>query len=468
MVSCRARCTRRSRSLDDRRRGERAAKRVRAEQDADERVAGIVRPHTPHAACPAVRTDGSRETGAAHLHTDAEAPPLRTVRQGSGRAACDTDLVGSHGVNRRAREEARAILEPPTRQDHPSERVQVVHRRHQAGRARRKRGRLRPLAVGRIEDESFAGWIGAITGTEPVDVGDAEAGVDHAQRLEQPVAQDDVEGLAGGSGDEHAEHIGSGVVEPPVAGLVEERQRREPPHPFVRWRRYLRLGRTGAELELGQRVEERLRPRRREIHADAELERQQVVQRDRSPRGHRFPVDRTSSVDKYAPVRQFGKQCIDGIVEPQLVLLDEDERRHRHDRLRHRRDAEDAVAPDGRRFSSGEPAGDTDFHLIACGQQPGHTADPVLLDMEPHGFSEPRQTSTVESAHVELDATRAPSVTVRNAWMMRRACNSDTDAAIHSVGGWCVTTIPGTALAINLPSDIDADATTLPIPSLLS
>ena len=83
------------------------------------------------------------------------------------------------------------------------------------------------------------------------------------------------------------------------------------------------------------------------------------------------------AVDEYAPLGQFGKRRVDGIVEPHLVVLHEDERRHRHDRLGHRRDAEDAVAADRCRFSSGELAGDTDLHLIACGEQPCDTANLV-------------------------------------------------------------------------------------------
>src|SRR3954454_18542611 len=90
--------------LDDRRRGVRTGKGVGAEHDADEGVAGVVRPHAPHAACPAVRPDGGPETGAAYLHTDAEAPPLRAVGQWPGRAAGDIDLVGGHRVDGGARE----------------------------------------------------------------------------------------------------------------------------------------------------------------------------------------------------------------------------------------------------------------------------------------------------------------------------------------------------------------------------
>ncbi len=77
-------------------------------------------------------------------------------------------------------------------------------------------------------------------------------------------------------------------------------------------------------------------PRRREVHAHAQPERQHVVKRDLPLGGHRFPVDRSMSVDEHTPVRQFGKQLVDGIVEAQLVLLHEDERGHRHDRLGHR------------------------------------------------------------------------------------------------------------------------------------
>src|SRR5205085_4914633 len=84
--------------LDDRGRRERAGKGVGGEHDADELVAGVVGPRAPHAARPAVGADGGREAGAANLYTDAEAPALRAVGQRPGRAACDIDLVGGHGV----------------------------------------------------------------------------------------------------------------------------------------------------------------------------------------------------------------------------------------------------------------------------------------------------------------------------------------------------------------------------------
>jgi hypothetical protein len=64
------------------------------------------------------------------------------------------------------------------------------------------------LSVRRVEHDSFTGRAGPITRAEPVDVGDEEAGVDHAQGREHTLAQELVGRLAGSPGDEHAEHIG--------------------------------------------------------------------------------------------------------------------------------------------------------------------------------------------------------------------------------------------------------------------
>ena len=142
---------------------------------------------------------------------------------------------------------------------------------------------------------------------------------------------------------EHAQHIGTRVVQPPLARLVQERQRREPAHPLVGLGRHLRLRWPAAEVERVHRLHERLRPRRGEVHAETEAEREQVVDRDGPVAGTVSPR-RPPAVDEHAPVRQLGKQVVDRVVEPQPALLDEDHRRHGRDRLGHRRDAEDAVA----------------------------------------------------------------------------------------------------------------------------
>ena len=102
--------------------------------------------------------------------------------------------------------------------------------------------------------------------------------------------------------------------------------------------------RTGAQPELAHRVEQRLRPRRREVHAEPEPERQHVVHRDRPLGRDGVAVDRPRGVDEHPPVGQLGQQLVDRIVEAQPALLDEEQRADRHDRLGHRGDAEDAVA----------------------------------------------------------------------------------------------------------------------------
>ena len=145
---------------------------------------------------------------------------------------------------------------------------------------------------------------------------------------------------------EHAEHVGAGVVQPALARLVQQRQGAEPAHPLVGLGRHLRLRRAGAQAELAHRLEQRLRPRRLEVHAEPEPEREHVVQRDRPVGGDGVAVDRAPRVDEHPPVGELGQQVVDGIVEPQPALLDEDQRADGDDRLGHRRDAEDRVAAD--------------------------------------------------------------------------------------------------------------------------
>lgn len=115
--------------------------------------------------------------------------------------------------------------------------------------------------------------------------------------------------------EQHTEHVGPGVVEPALTRLVHEGKGPEPAHPFVRRRRHLWLGRACAELELRARVEERLRPRRGEVHADAETERQRVMQCDRPLSGDGLSVDRTTAVDQHTTISELWKKRVDGIVE---------------------------------------------------------------------------------------------------------------------------------------------------------
>ena len=92
--------------------------------------------------------------------------------------------------------------------------------------------------------------------------------------------------------------------------------------------------------------------------------------------GTRLTVDGTAPVDQYAPVGELGKQRIDGIRQTQRVLLDEEQRPDRDNRLRHRGDTKDAVAANRRRFAPGERAGAADLDVIAAATS--HATPPTL------------------------------------------------------------------------------------------
>jgi len=104
---------------------------------------------------------------------------------------------------------------------------------------------------------------------------DAEAGVAHAQRLEQARAQERLERLTGRSRDEHAQHACAGVVHPSFTGLVHQRQAAQAAPPFV-WRRH-RPRRPHANVQLGSRLEDGISIGRREHLPETHTEGQQVA-----------------------------------------------------------------------------------------------------------------------------------------------------------------------------------------------
>ena len=309
------------------------------------RSVGVVRPRRAEPTGPPVGADGRGESRATHLDGDAEPPALRTVGGGPGCAGAGADVVGGHRLDRGSRQQPGAVGQPAAGQQQAAEGVQVVEGGHEAAAAGWERRRLGPLSVGRVVDRALARFrVRRIARTETIDVWSRESGVDHSQRCEHPLLQEDVERLTGRPGDEDAEHVRSGVVQPPFARLVEEGQRRQPAHPLVRLGRLLRFGRAAPMPRSLHRFEQRLGPRRLEVHADPETERQDVVHRDRPMRRDGVALDRAPRVDEHPPVGELGKQVVDRVLEPEPALLDEDERGHRDDRLRHRRDAKDGVA----------------------------------------------------------------------------------------------------------------------------
>ena len=278
--------------------------------------------------------------------------------------------------------------------------MHVVDRRDQAGRGVGERRRLRPLTIRSVVDRPrFGGRVDGVTGAEPVGLLGEEPRVAHAERFEQPLAHELVEGLTGSAGDEHTEHHRAHVVEPPLAGLILQRQRRQTPDPFVGFGRALRLGRTGAQAQVGHRVHEGPRPRRSEVHPDAEPEREDVAHRDGARRGHGLAVEWSATVDEDVAARELGQQIVDGLVESEPAILDEDQRSNRAHRLRHRREAEDRVARDRPPLAPRQGAGDADFDVTVARGEPGETSGVSQIDMVGHGVVKATQPCLLESAH---------------------------------------------------------------------
>ena len=142
-----------------------------------------------------------------------------------------------------------------------------------------------------------------------------------------------------------------------------------------------------------------------EVHAEAELERQHVPDRDRAGRGHGGAVDGAPSVDQHPPVGELGEEVVDRIVEPQPALLHEHEGGDGHDRLGHRHDPEDAVPADGLGPAPGQDAGDPDLHVLVPGPEPRHAGDVIAFHMARHRLAQPVEPSSVESTHRDSDVS---------------------------------------------------------------
>lgn len=120
---------------------------------------------------------------------------------------------------------------------------------------------------------------------------------------------------------------------------------------------------------------------------------------DRPARGHGFAVHRTTAVDQHPPSGELGQELVDRIVEPELAVLHQQHGRRRHDRLRHRGDAKDAVAAYWRLLSTGEVTGDANLDLVASGGKPGNASDAVVGHMTSDDFTETTYAGRIESPH---------------------------------------------------------------------
>ena len=66
----------------------------------------------------------------------------------------------------------------------------------------------------------WRGWFSSTYRARPRSGRHGETGVVSPERLEDPLPQERIEGTTGRPGDEHAEHVSSDVVQPPLPGLV--------------------------------------------------------------------------------------------------------------------------------------------------------------------------------------------------------------------------------------------------------
>lgn len=116
---------------------------------------------------------------------------------------------------------------------------------------------------------------------------------------------------------------------------------------------------------------------------EAHPEREQVAHCDRPLGGHRV-LERPVEALENRVIGELGQQAIDRLVEPKPAFLDEEHRRCRRNRLGHRADPEDRVAPD--RLATGERGGADriDVQLAASRQQRDDSGHCAALDTARH------------------------------------------------------------------------------------
>ena len=232
---------------------------------------------------------------------------------------------------------------------HLGEAVVVGRARHQAAAARQHLGRRQHGLAPRVERHGGALGAGAVEGGQAILVrlGHREAGVGHAQRLEDVLGQEAVERLARHHLDQPTEHVGRHRVVPLGAGLEQQRHRR----PHVDRAGQVEVGRA-APLEPGVAVHGVDRVGVVEAVGEPGRVGQQVPDAHRlgGRHGHRR-LRRPAAVD--ALVAERLDVAVQRVLQLEGALLVEHHRRHRRDRLGHRVDAPQRVALDRRRRPRG-------------------------------------------------------------------------------------------------------------------
>jgi len=117
-------------------------------------------------------------------------------------------------------------------------------------------------------------------------------------------------------------------------------------------------------------------------------------------------------VDQHPPVGQLGEQVVDGVVEAEPALLDQEQRSHGDDGLGHRGDPEDGIATHRLRFAPGQDAAGAGGDVGAAGGEPRHPSGIASLHMAGHHVAESGEPYTIESAHIPSDVSGEPDSSV--------------------------------------------------------
>ena len=205
-----------------------------------------------------------------------------------------------------------------------------------------------------------------------------KAGVDHPERLRALAPRRTTSrGLSGGAGDQHAERLRArGTATALLAGRAAA----------VSASRRIHSSGSGGTCGAGgpeampsrvQLVEQRLRPRRREVDAEPEAEGEQVAHGDRPVAGTVSPSSGPRGSTSTRRSASSGSRASTGWSSAQAALLDEDQGGDHDDRLGHRRDPEDRVTLNGRSFATGQLASEPNVDVVVASGKPDDPADGV-------------------------------------------------------------------------------------------
>jgi hypothetical protein len=170
--------------------------------------------------------------------------------------------------------------------------------------------------------------------------------------------------------------------------------------------------RPGADPGLGHRLLHR--PVTRSLHQEAEARAhgQEVAQRERAVGRHgvvKRAVDRAQDL----AVGELRQPAVDRIVEPDLRLLDQNHRGYGGDRLGHRGDAEERVAPHRLAASGRLQADRIDMHRAPPAHRHDDARHLAALDVTRHDLVHPAEPCSGQSAAAHAPASRVNSASIR-------------------------------------------------------